>query len=89
MKTFVIDVNTKGACFVEPDIDKVVSGMGFEKVRVAEPYMYGLLKNPFPNHIQWTKKMGWLESMFLSYKIGKALKYNLYYKNVKVGWAEE
>lgn len=87
MKTFVIDVNSKGAYFVEKDIDKIVKNMGFEKIRVE--HNYGMFTSLFPDRIQWYKEMSWLKAIILSFRIGRATRYNLYHNDIRVGWAEE
>lgn len=80
MRTFVVDVNGRGAAIMlESDLDRILKKYDMEKVRICDPAMYGILQNPFPTRLQYTKTMSW--------KIGYSLKYSLFLKDIKMGWA--
>lgn len=88
MRTFVVDVNGRGpATMLERDLDRILKKYDMEKVRVCDPAMYGILENPFPTRLQYAKKMSWLKSLMVAWKIGRSLKYSLFLKDINMGWA--
>lgn len=88
-RLFVVDVNGFGqVAMLESDLDKICKKYDMQKTRITRPIGMGIV-SCFPERIQYCKRMSWIQSIILCFKISYGLRYNLFSNYVKCGWAIE